>query len=296
METVRNVLAKVREVLDIRLLDIAGSTVTLGTAVSAVLVVLLTLWMSKLVQRGVRRTLERRGVHSESTIGLIAGLLNYALLAAGIGIALATAGIDVGALFAAGALFAVGLGFALQSIVQNFVSGVILLSERTIRPGDVVGVEGELAKVDKMGIRATLVRDRDGVEKIVPNSILVGSSVKNYTLMSGAYRVEVTVGVAYESDMKLVRQTLEEVVAGLDWRHEGNESRVFLRAFGQGAVEWDVAVWTLDPWNERLLRSWLREAIWEAFRAQRITIAFPQLDVHLDAPVAEGLARIGTAA
>lgn len=295
MDTLTDLLTEIRGALDVRLLQISGTTITLGTALAALLVLLGTFIVSKLVQRAIRRTLTGRGVQSESTVGLIAGLVNYAILIGGIGIALQTAGIDVGALFAAGALFAVGLGFAMQKIVENFVSGVILLSERSIRPGDVVDVEGELVKVHKVGIRATLVRNREGVEIIVPNSVLAQSSVKNYTLMDVVHRIEVAVGVVYSSDMKRVREILEKVVSEQPWKAEP-EPRIFMSEFGNHSVNWHVAVWLEDPWDERLYRSQLSEAIWFAFQDAGITIAFPQLDVHFDPPVAEGLAQLGATA
>src|SRR4030095_8726722 len=99
----------------------------------------------------------------------------------GLTLALHLAGIKLGAVFAAGAVFAVGLGFAMQNIAQNFVSGVILLVERSIEPGDVIEVNTQVVRVHQMGIRATLVRTLDDEDMIVPNSILVQTTVKNYT-------------------------------------------------------------------------------------------------------------------
>ncbi len=124
-------------------------------------------------------------------------------------VAMRTTGIRLDALFAAGAVFAVGFGFAMQNIAQNFVSGVILLFERTIKPGDVIEVGGQIVKVQQMSIRATIVRTLDEEDVIVPNSSLVQSNVKNFTLEDNIYRVRVTVGVSYSSDVPKVKAALE---------------------------------------------------------------------------------------
>ena len=137
-------------------------------------------------------------------------LLSQIVVAIGLGIGLQTIGINLSALFAAGAIFAIGLGFAMQNIMQNFVSGVILLTERSITPGDVLKVEQQFVQVQKMGVRATIARTLDDEEIIIPNSAIVQSTVTNYTLRDSMYRLRCTVGVVYSSDMRLVREVLEE--------------------------------------------------------------------------------------
>jgi len=207
----------------------------------------------------------------------------------GVLVAMRTTGIRLDALFAAGAVFAVGFGFAMQNIAQNFVSGVILLFERTIKPGDVIEVGGQIVKVQQMSIRATIVRTLDEEDVIVPNSSLVQSNVKNFTLEDNIYRVRVTVGVSYNSDVPRVKAVLEACARSMDYREKGYEPRVLLLGFGASALEFEASVWMRDPWNHRIAGSKLREAIWLAFRQEQISIAFPQVDVHIDLPIAESL-------
>lgn len=275
--------------LDTPLFNLGETPVSLITLLTMVAVVIATFIISKLVQVGVRRALHRRGMRPEGGIGVASRLIHYAIILVGVGVALQTAGIKLGALFAAGAVFAVGIGFAMQTIAQNFVSGLILLVERTIEPGDIIEVDGTLARVEEMGIRATLVRTLDDEELIVPNSRLVQSTVKNYSLRDSAYRVRVMVGVTYDSDMKLVREALELVGESIHDRLQEYPPQVLLMDFGSSSVDWEVSIWTDDPWAQRRARSQLREAIWWAFKEQHIVIAFPQLDVHLDEPVVEAL-------
>ncbi|MET0790527.1 MAG: mechanosensitive ion channel domain-containing protein, partial [Polyangiaceae bacterium] len=171
----------------------------------------------------------------------------------------------------------------------NFVSGVILLFERTIKPGDVIEVGGQIVKVHQMSIRATIVRTLDEEDVIVPNSSLVQSNVKNFTLEDNIYRVRVLVGVSYASDVPKVRSVLEACARSMDYREPGFDPRVLLLNFGLNALEFETSVWMRDPWNHRIAASKLREAIWAAFKEQQIQIAFPQVDVHIDQPVAESL-------
>ncbi|MEM9460504.1 MAG: mechanosensitive ion channel domain-containing protein [Myxococcota bacterium] len=283
----------VLEILDTKLVEVGGTTITIATAVSAALVIVFSTWLAKLVRRMVRSVFERQGIADEGTAGTVGGILYYLILVAGLGVALQTMGIDLAALFAAGAIFAIGLGFAMQNIAQNFVSGLILLTERAIKPGDVVTVEGNVVKVKQMGIRATIVQTRDGESIIVPNSVLAQGSVKNYTLEDSLFRMQVSVGVTYDSDLRQVRALLEQVAGELEGRVTAREPEVYLAEFGDNAVIYEVFVWMSDPWRERAARSALSEAIWWAFQDQGVVIAFPQVDVHLDETVTRSLQALG---
>ncbi len=265
---------------------------TLATVLAILLLTLALVWGAR---RAVRRAAARAGVEPRRVDGL-GRLLSYALGITGGAVALQTAGVELTALFTAGAVFAVGLGFAVQNIVQNFVSGVILLVERSIRPGDVLEVDARLVRVEEIGIRTTLVRTLDEEALIVPNATLVQSTVKSYTIQDHHFRLRISVGVAYGSDMRQVRTVLESVGAALDWRLEDRQPLVLLCGFGSSSVDWELSVWTDDPWKQRVHASLVREAIWNALNDAGITIAFPQLDVHLDPSVSEAIARLPRAA
>lgn len=288
-----DVLLWLGRMLDTELIEVSGTTVTLATALTALIIVLLTFWISRLTRRTARRVLRERDMAAEGATGTALSLIHYLILAIGLAIALQTLGLELGALFAAGAVFAVGLGFAMQDIAQNFVAGVILLAEQSIRPGDVLEVEGTVVQVRQTGIRATFVRSRDGEDLIVPNSTLIQSTVKNFTLQDSIYRLKTRVGVAYASDLAQVRQALEKVAESLRWREPEPEPQIFLRAFGNHAVEFEIAVWMKDPWHSRERLSQLNESVWWELKEQGIVIAFPQLDVHFDAGLIEGLRRGG---
>jgi potassium efflux system protein len=293
--SLNEVLSQARQALAIKLFDIAGAPVTLATALSVAVVVAATFYVSHLLQRGLERVLRRREIVDDGNLGVGKRLLHYVVLFVGFGIALETIGIDLKALFAAGAFFAVAIGFAMQNITQNFVSGVILLVERIIKPGDVIEFDGTVAKVQTMGIRVTVVRTLNEEEIILPNSILVQNPIKNYTLQDASFRVRAAVGVTYDSDMKKVWQVLQAVAADLPWRNKARDPVVLLREFGDSSVNFEVSVWIDDPWRQQRHRSMLLDAMWWALKDAGIVIAYPQLDVHFGPSLRESLRGIASA-
>jgi len=287
--SLKNLASSADTVLNTGLLDVAGTSVTLATLLVFGAIVVVTFRVSKVLQRLLAMWFRRRGVQAEGSLGVMQRLLHYAIVAIGLGIALQTVGIRLGALFAAGAVFAVGIGFAMQNIAQNFVSGFILLLERSIKPGDVLNVDGRVVRVVEMTIRSTIVRTRDGEDLIVPNANLVQATVNNLTMRDKAIRLRATVGVHYGSDMGQVRMVLEDMAASLNWRNTALEPQVLLLSFGSSSVDWEVSIWSDDPWASRRDLSRLYEATWDALNHAGVTIAYPQVDVHLDAPVTEAI-------
>lgn len=280
-----------RAFLDTKLFTIGQANVTVATLFIGVFVVFIAYAVSSGIQAVIRRALAAKGMDLTGSVGVAVRLVHYLVLAVGIGIALQTAGIELTALFAAGAVFALGFGFAMQNIAQNFVSGIILLVERTIRPGDIIEVDGKVVRVQQMGIRATIAQTRDDEMLVIPNALLVQSTVKSYSMSGGQYRVRVEVGVSYSSDLKLVRQVLEQVAASFGGKSPNVDPSIALLRFGGSAVEYEVSVTIDDAWQASNQRSALREAIWFALRAKEISMAFPQVDVHFDAPVLDTLRR-----
>ncbi len=279
---VQRFVSALGDILAFQLLAISGTSVTVSTLLFAAGLFLGTLWVSRLIRRAVGHWTRRRGVGDEGAIETVQRLIHYVILIVGLGLVLEMIGIDLTTLFAAGAIVAVGLGFAMQNIVQNFVSGVILLIERTITPTDILEVEGTVVRVTSMGIRATVARTRDEEELIVPNSALVQSTVKNYTLRDASFRIRTRVGVAYHSDLDHVQSTLLATAEALEMRSTRFDPVVLLVEFGNSSIVFETSIWISDPWREQSARSALNMEIWRALKREGITIAFPQLDVHLD--------------
>lgn len=278
-------------ILDQRLFDLGGRPVTLTTIVVVAAIVGFALVVARGARFVLRRAVERRGAQELRHLRSYERLLNYAILVVAVIVAFETAGVDLSAVIAATAVFAVGIGLALQSVAVNFVSGIVMMVERSIKIDDILEIDGQPCRVMELGIRATRVRTLFEEDIILPNGALVQQPIKNLTLHDSLVRVAVTVGVAYGSDLAVVRAAFERVAGD----HEGADGAyppvVLLNDFGPSALVYEISVWIHDPWSIRKHRSKLRESIVAALREHRIAIAFPQLDVHLDAPVAEGLAR-----
>ena len=287
-----NFLQDLAELFSRPLFTLSGTEVTFLSLVIFFFVVSFSVAVSFILQRALKRSLAHRFEKQKGTLAAILRLLHYTIIIIGFGIGLQTIGINISALFAAGAVFAIAIGFAMQNIVQNFVSGIILLVERTIKPGDILEIEGNVVKVVDMGMRTTIVRTWREEELIMPNSILAQATVKNYTMRDNEFRLGINVGVAYESDMKKVIEVLEDTARKITWRLPEPEPRVLLQDFGDSAVIFGVYLNVDDPWKQRVYMSDLRKAIWFAFKEANITIAFHQVDIHFDPPVTEAFAGL----
>ncbi len=277
----QDILVTVRHWLDFRLFEVGGTVVTGASVVTFLVILLVTFSVSRALQRVLARLLVRGGLHREDTLATTRRLLHYTVLLVGFAVALQTIGISLTTVFAAGAVAAVAIGFALQNILQNFVSGVILLAERSITETDVLEVEGKVVRVVRMGARATVARTREDEELIIPNSILVQSTVKNLSLTDEVYRVRGRVGVSYDSDMAIVEEVLMAAARALPNRLESKEPAVMLLDFGDSSVVWEASIWAEDPWQSAIMSSELNKAIWFALKKAGITIAYPQLDLHV---------------
>lgn len=288
---IMSILRTIWGAVNTTLFEIGGRPVSVATMITGLVIMGLTLFLAKMARRAIRRAYELRGIKDEGHVGVVTYLTNIIVLLAGFGVAIEVVGIDLSALFAAGAVFAVAIGLSVQSIIQNFVSGVILLGERTIKPGDVLDVGGQVVKVRQISLRATIVRTLNDEDLIVPNGSLVQSTVKNYTHNDTLYRLRVPVGVVYASDMSIVQETLETMAEKIEWRNQKKKPIVLMTGFGDNSVNFEVSVWIDDPWTLRRKSSDLHHEIWKAFKEKNIIIAFPQLDVHFDPPVIEALTQ-----
>ena len=263
--------------------------ITPVTVLIFIALLIVTWYVSIFTREAVARALTSRKLGDSGTIASISRLVQYATGFLGVAVALDFIGIDLTTLVTAGAVFAVGIGFALQNIAQNFVSGVILLAERSISPGDIVEIEGRMVRIRVLGIRSTIASTLDDEEIIIPNTFLVQNNVKNHTLNTSLLRVRLGVGVAYESDLDVVLDSLKRAAAAVPSRKKDKLPVVALVGFGASSVDFEVSVWTDDPWSKLQITSDLAFAIWRALHDSGVTIAFPQLDVHVDGPLPAGL-------
>jgi small-conductance mechanosensitive channel len=177
--------------------------------------------------------------------------------------------------------FGVGLGFGLQSIVNNFVSGLILLFERPVRVGDNIQLEGKWSEIKHIGLRATTVRTLDQADVVVPNADLVNNQVTNWTLGDRQVRVSIPVGVVYGSDVTLVMKKLIDCANANALVSKTPPPQVLFLKFADSSLNFELWVWVSDADHRLKATSELHQEIDRSFREANIVIAFPQLDLHL---------------
>jgi len=278
--------------LDLKLITVGGSAITPGSLLLGCGLLVITFLISGLVGRSVRHLLGRRGT-PQGTQFAAAKIVSYTLVVIGVLVAVNSMGLRLDALFAASAVVAVGIGFGLQNIAQNFISGLILLVEQPVRQGDFVRVNDVVGVIEDIGLRATHVITRDEVTVIVPNSDLITKGVINHSRPSPKLRIRVEVGVAYGSDVAQVRDTLLTLASGHAKVLAEPPPEVRFDAFADSSLSFTLLCWVADPDPDVDLRisSDLRYAIDAAFREKQIEIPFPQQDLHLRDGLEQWVAR-----
>lgn len=257
----------------------------LSLTLGGVLLFFFSVWLAFWVAKTVRVILQDevlpkmslpRGVGNS-----VSSLSYYALVIAGLFVALAAAGFEVSQLaFVVGAL-GVGIGFGLQNVVNNFVSGLILMFERPIQPGDVVEVSGTSGKVREIGMRATTLSTFEGADVVVPNGVLLNEKLINWTLSDMDRRIDVNVGVAYGSDPRKVLGLLMEVTQSTDGIATTPEPTVLFSGFGASSLDFSIRAWTNNFGDWVKIRSNLTVRVHDALQAAGIEIPFPQQDLHV---------------
>lgn len=208
-------------------------------------------------------------------------LLRYLLIGIGTVLFFSYVGFNTTALAAISGGLSVGIGFSLKELIGNFVSGIALLFEGSLRPGDMVEVEGEAMTVENISIRATTVKTFDNFEKIVPNQYFFTSVVTTYTRTDPVIRVLVPVGVSYQCDPEKVIEILLDVAREDDQVKSDPKPFVQLMGYGDSSVDFRLGVFIDNPAIRFTVRSNLYRAIWKALAANNIEIPYPQRDLHI---------------
>jgi len=216
-----------------------------------------------------------------------ANTIRAALLLVGLLFALSAVGVDLTALSVLGGALGVGIGFGLQKLAANYISGFVILFERSLRIGDTVRVDGFEGTVMDIKTRYTLIRSLAGRESIVPNEKLITERIENLSLADPRVLLTTEVGVGYDSDVDLVQKILVESALACERVLADPAPGARLANFGADGLEFSLLYWIADPFNGTLnIRSEINLRILAAFRAAGIEIPYPQRVVHL--PAAEG--------
>ncbi len=222
----------------------------------------------------------RAGIASGASYAL-STLLHYFLVVGGFVLGIAAVGFDMSRFAIVAGALSVGIGFGLQAIVNNFVSGLILLFERPVQVGDAVEVGTLSGEVRRIGIRSSTIRTWDGAEVIVPNGALISDTVTNWTLSDRMKRIEIPVGVAYGTDLELVMEILRDVFAAHSGIVDYPAVRILFVGFGDSSLDFLARGWTARFEDWVTTRSELMVAMERSLKEAGVEIPFPQRDLHL---------------
>ncbi len=275
-------LADAWKYLDSFAIAVGSHRFSLASVVSFLLIAIGVYLSAKLafwiVRRGLRRT-DRFDPGQSLLAEKIAGII---IIAIAVMIGLDLTGIDLSALAVFSGAAGLAVGFGLQKTFGNLIAGLILLMDRSVKPGDVIVVGDTFGAINKIGIRAVSVLTRDGKEHLIPNELLMTEPVENWSYSSRNVRVKIPVGVSYNSDLEVVEKLLLECAIACKRVLKRPKPNVWLKEFGDSSVNFEIQAWISDP-EEGVgnVRSEVLKAIWRAFKEKGIEIPFPQRDVHV---------------
>lgn len=269
-------------VLDSVALEIGQARISLLTVITGIFTFAVMVWAALFIARLLEQSLARVPTLTPSAQVLLSKLIKIFLVTVAVLAAVTSVGINWAALAVFGGAVGVGIGFGLQKVVSNLISGVILLLDRSIKPGDVVEVGETYGWINKLAARYTSVITRDGREHLVPNEDMITQPVVNWTYSSTRVRRSIPVGVSYKADLHKAMTLMEEAASEVPRVLKDPEPKCLLKGFGDSAVDLELRMWIADPHNgvanvasEVLLK------IWDKFHENGIELPFPQRDLHL---------------
>lgn len=261
---------------------IGGGRVSVLSAIQAVILLVVLYWLASRAAAILNNRINKLPSLNPSARLLIGKTVQVTLLTAAILLAVSSLGIPLGALAIFSGAVGLGIGFGLQKIFSNLVSGVILLLDRSIKPGDVITLDETYGRVNSLGMRFASVITRDGMEHLIPNEEFITTKVINWSFSDHAVRIKRAVGVAYDTDvpraMDLVIEAAETVPRVLG----SPKVKCLLRGFGDNSIDLEVRFWIADPGQGvNNVASEVLVAIWQSFADNGVEFPFPQRDVHI---------------
>jgi potassium efflux system protein len=256
--------------------------ISLATLIIVVLLASLTVYGARKLPALIDLLLRSRPSISPSARYTVSAMVNYIIIGVGTVAALSTLGLQWSELQWLVAALGVGIGFGLQEIIANFISGLIILFERPIRVGDIISTGGNDGTVTRIRIRATTILDWDGKELLVPNKEFITGRLLNWSLSDPKIRTILPVGIAYGSDVELAIRILHDIVRAHPRIVDDPEPQVIFESFGDNALALSARCF-MDSLDDRMIVvTELNRDIYKQFAEAGIVIAFPQCDIHLD--------------
>ncbi len=263
-------------------LHIGDVRVTALSVAKGVFYLVVLLWLANLVSSVLERRIKKLPTLTPSIQVLFSKLLKIALIIIAGVVAIDAVGIDLTVFAVFGGALGVGIGFGLQKIIANFISGIILLLDKSIKPGDTIGVSGTYGWIQSLGARYVSVITRDGIEHLIPNEELITTRVENWSFSNLRIRQKIPVGIAYSSDVRIAIALCIGAATANPRVLDTPNPICLLRGFGDSAIDLEVRFWVVDPQNGLSnVKSEILLEIWDRFQENGIEIPFPQRDLHL---------------
>jgi small-conductance mechanosensitive channel len=283
MKELEELIRNLRRIFEAQLFKLGETPITLIAIIELVFIIVVSFLVSKIVRKFFRRRVLSRFKLDDGSQFVILRLIHYALIVIGLLLAINVVGIHLTSLTVIFGLVGVGIAFGLQNITSNFVSGVILLFETSVDVGDYIQVGEIIGRVSSINMRSTTVITPENITLIVPNSRFIEETVTNWSVGDLKIRTSVRVGVAYGSDTELVTRLLLKAAEDHPIVLVDPKSDVLFNEFGDSSLNFELRVWipNPNPGIRKKVTSDLNYAIDAAFRENKVTIPFPQRDVHL---------------
>ena len=285
--TLKTTWNRVTDVTGMTLFSVGEAPVTAGDIVQAIFILVIAWLLSRAVRFAIRRVGRRESIGTQASLYTLSRLSHYTIIIVAVFVALTSIGLDFTNLAIVAGALSVGIGFGLQSVVNNFVSGLIILFERSLRVGDYIELDtGLTGTVKAISVRSTLINTNDNIDIVVPNSEFVANRLTNWTLNERILRMRIPFGVAYGSDKELVRKAAIEACEEVSYtltHMRGREPDVWLVEYGDSSLNFLLLVWVNREGARRPTRTkaaylWALE---DKFREYGIEIPFPQRDLHM---------------
>ena len=272
---------KLKTLLESELLSVGEYKIRIYTLFIVLFIFLMTRFVLWLIKKAIVQT-HNNDSHTDGNTYALYQIIKYVIWVIAIGLTFETIGIKITVLLAGSAALLVGIGLGLQQTFNDIVSGIILLSERTIKIGDILEIDDDIIKIEQIGLRTSKGLNRDEISVIIPNSLITTNKVINWSHQSMKTRFRINVGVAYGSDVNLVIKLLEE--SALEHPDISKQEHVEARLvdFGNSSLDFQILFFSKNIFRIEKVKSDIRKIIYRKFNENKITIPFPQMDVHFD--------------
>ena len=270
------------DLLDRLAIDLGGVRISLLLLIKGVVVFSVLLKLASTAASLMEKRISTIKELTPSVQVLLTKALTITFLTVAVMVAFSSLGINLSAFAFIGGAIGVGIGFGLQKVVSNLVSGVILLLDKSIKPDDVIEVGDSYGKIHSLGARYVSVTTRDGFEFLIPNEDLITQQVINWSFSDLLVRLKIGVGVSYDTDIHRAMDLMVQAAKGVDRILEKPVPVCQLKNFGDNSVDLELRIWVNDP-DKGIsnVSSAVRVAIWDLFKEHQIEIPFPQRDVHI---------------